>query len=179
MITRRRLAGLAAATALSSGLRMRTAAAQAWPSRHLRLIVPFVPGGATDAIARTVGHRLSEVWGQQVVIENKRRRRRQYRRRDGRAVGARRLHDAASARCRMAINRFLYPLAQLRPGRRLRAGLADLPAAQPHGGAELLAREDRCMEFIAHAKANAGKISYRVRPASAPRCICPASCSSA
>ena len=71
MITRRRFARLAAASALTPGLPLSPAGAQAWPSRYVRLIVPFVAGGATDIIARAIGHRLSEVWGQQVVVENK------------------------------------------------------------------------------------------------------------
>jgi tripartite-type tricarboxylate transporter receptor subunit TctC len=45
--------------------------AQAWPSRYIRLVVPFAAGGGGDAIARPLAHRLSEVWGQQVVIENR------------------------------------------------------------------------------------------------------------
>jgi len=45
--------------------------AQAWPSRYIRLIVPFPPGGGTDGVSRILSARLSEVWGQQVVIENK------------------------------------------------------------------------------------------------------------
>src|SRR5262249_11149089 len=45
--------------------------AQAWPERHIRLVVPFPPGGGADAIARIVAARLSEVWGPQVVIENR------------------------------------------------------------------------------------------------------------
>ena len=49
----------------------RIASAQAYPTRYVRLIVPFPPGGATDPIARVLANRLSEVWGQQVVIENK------------------------------------------------------------------------------------------------------------
>src|SRR5215831_6192583 len=71
MLTRRRFAGLVAASALTSGTRMRPACAQGWPSRHVRIIVPFVPGGATDVIARVIGNRLSEAWGQQVVVENR------------------------------------------------------------------------------------------------------------
>jgi tripartite-type tricarboxylate transporter receptor subunit TctC len=47
------------------------AGAQSYTSRFLRFIVPFPPGGATDPVARVLANRLSEVWGQQVVIENK------------------------------------------------------------------------------------------------------------
>jgi tripartite-type tricarboxylate transporter receptor subunit TctC len=49
----------------------RPAGAQAWPSRVVRLLVGFPPGGGADATARIVGNRLSEMWGQPVVIENK------------------------------------------------------------------------------------------------------------
>src|SRR6267154_3031590 len=45
--------------------------AQAYPNRYVRLVVPFPPGGSTDPVARVLANRLSEVWGQQVVIENK------------------------------------------------------------------------------------------------------------
>lgn len=45
--------------------------AQAWPSRPLRLIVPFPPGGPTDLVGRAAGTILSEALGQPVVIENR------------------------------------------------------------------------------------------------------------
>jgi tripartite-type tricarboxylate transporter receptor subunit TctC len=48
-----------------------TASAQAWPSRPLRMIVPFAPGGSPDVIARLVGEGLSRELGQSVVIENR------------------------------------------------------------------------------------------------------------
>jgi len=47
------------------------ALAQPWPSRLVRFIVPFAPGGQSDAVARIVGQKLSERWGQPVIIENK------------------------------------------------------------------------------------------------------------
>jgi len=46
------------------------ASAQSYPSRQVRLIVPFGAGGPTDVIARVVAQRLSEAWGQQVITEN-------------------------------------------------------------------------------------------------------------
>ena len=47
------------------------ARAQAYPSRPVRLIVPYAAGGGADTIARLVGSRLGERWGQQLVIENR------------------------------------------------------------------------------------------------------------
>jgi tripartite-type tricarboxylate transporter receptor subunit TctC len=56
------LAGLAAATA---------ARAQSYPARTITLTVTAAAGGVTDVVARALGQRLAEAWGQQVVIENK------------------------------------------------------------------------------------------------------------
>jgi tripartite-type tricarboxylate transporter receptor subunit TctC len=47
------------------------AAAQTFPMRPMRIIVPYAPGGAVDTVARAVGGKLSETWGQAVVIENR------------------------------------------------------------------------------------------------------------
>jgi tripartite-type tricarboxylate transporter receptor subunit TctC len=47
------------------------ASAQSWPQKPVKFIVPFPPGGATDISARLLGERLSQIWGQQVVIENR------------------------------------------------------------------------------------------------------------
>ena len=47
-----------------------SAVAQTYPSRPVRLVVPFSPGTAADIVARQLGTRLSEIWGQAVVIDN-------------------------------------------------------------------------------------------------------------
>src|SRR6185503_14372414 len=59
-------AGLAAAVCLAGG-----AAAQQYPSKPVRMMVPFVPGGNTDIIARIVAPEMSKALGQQLVIENR------------------------------------------------------------------------------------------------------------
>jgi tripartite-type tricarboxylate transporter receptor subunit TctC len=48
-----------------------SAAAQSWPQKPVRFIVPFPPGGATDISARLLGEKLTKIWGQTVVIENR------------------------------------------------------------------------------------------------------------
>src|SRR5262245_59536518 len=53
------------------GVSAATAAAQDFPTRQVRIVVPQSPGGVTDVIARAVAQRLSEMWGQPVVVENK------------------------------------------------------------------------------------------------------------
>ena len=47
------------------------AAAQEFPQKSIRFIVPFPPGGATDGLARTLGEKMTEAWKQQVVIDNR------------------------------------------------------------------------------------------------------------
>jgi tripartite-type tricarboxylate transporter receptor subunit TctC len=59
-----------AALAASAGLPA-VALAQAYPSKQIRMIVPFPPGGGVDFAARVVGKQLSERLGQQVVIDNR------------------------------------------------------------------------------------------------------------
>ena len=58
------LAALLAAAAPLAG-------AQEFPSKAIRWLVPFPPGGASDAFARIIGQKMAETWGQQVIIDNR------------------------------------------------------------------------------------------------------------
>src|SRR5262245_62090148 len=59
-------AGAAALPAMVRG-----AQAQAWPSRNIRMVVPFGAGFGVDVIARIIASRLSELWRVQVIVENR------------------------------------------------------------------------------------------------------------
>ena len=70
MISRRAALGLVA-TSVPALLLSRGASAADYPTRPVRFLVGYPPGGATDIIARLIGQRLSEKLGQQFVVENK------------------------------------------------------------------------------------------------------------
>jgi tripartite-type tricarboxylate transporter receptor subunit TctC len=70
MIDRRRLLTLATSFGLTH-LASPSAFAQAWPQRPVRVIVPYPPGGSTDVVTRITADRLSGIWNQQAVVENK------------------------------------------------------------------------------------------------------------
>ena len=158
MISRRRLIGLSAAAALAPVAGRRAAFAQAWPTRVVRLIAPFPAGGGTDAVGRIIAGRLSEIWGQQVVTEN--------RGGAGSNIGieaaARSDPDGYTlliASLPLAVNRFIYPslgydaIADFAPVSLICTypNVMAVPNSSP-------AKSVR--QFIDYANANRGKITF-------------------
>jgi len=159
MINRRALVQLAAASALGPALAGRShAQTPVWPSRYVRLVVPFPPGGGTDAIARVLAGKLSEMWGQQLVVEN-------------RGGAATNIGTEAVVRAEpdgytmllhsmpLAVNKFLFPslpydpVADLAPVS-LICDYPNIMAVPNSSPAHSVA------DFIAYAKANRGKITF-------------------
>ena len=65
------LAGAAGWTASWTIVGAGTVRAQSWPSQQLKIVVPYIPGGATDTAGRVVAEKLGTLLGQQVIVENK------------------------------------------------------------------------------------------------------------
>jgi tripartite-type tricarboxylate transporter receptor subunit TctC len=161
--TRRQSIKLAVASALAAGspaiVRAQSQVqAQGWPNRVVRLIVPFAAGGANEAFARNLATKLSEIWGQQVIIENKPGA--------GGNLGAELVaraepdgHTLLIASFPHAVNRFLYPsvtydiVADFAPVTVIGVtpNLMVVPNSSP---------AKTVQEFIAHAKANPGKMTF-------------------
>jgi len=65
------LIGTAALAALGADRAALAQKTDGWPTRAVRLVVPFPPGGGTDLVGRSVGGKLSEVLGQKIIIDNR------------------------------------------------------------------------------------------------------------
>lgn len=59
------------ARALSLTAVAAAAGAQTYPAKAIRVIVPFPPAGAADLLTRTIGQKLTEAWGQQIIVDNR------------------------------------------------------------------------------------------------------------
>jgi tripartite-type tricarboxylate transporter receptor subunit TctC len=158
MLDRRRFAALSSAFVAAVGASAARAQAAAFPTRFVRLIVPFPPGGGTDVIARILANRLSVVWGQQMVVENK-------------GGGATSIGTEAVAKSDpdgyavllqslpLAVNKFLFktlpydPVADLAPVSLVcdYPNIMAVPASSP---------AHTVREFIEYARANPGKATY-------------------
>jgi len=71
MINRRRLIKLSAATALVPSVACPAIGQATWPNKPVRILIPFTPGGGADTIARFVALKMTEVLGQQFLVESK------------------------------------------------------------------------------------------------------------
>jgi hypothetical protein len=118
----------------------RVARGQAYPTRPVRLIVPYPAGGGADTIARLVGGRLGEMWGQQVVIENRGGAGGNIASGSRRTFGTGWLHALSCGRIPIDQPVYLFE-AQLRSGRRLRAGLSGRSISRCYCSPKLIAGE--------------------------------------
>jgi len=72
-VSRRAVLAALGASACGAGALapIRSAEAQTYPNRTIRIIVPFPAGGPTDILSRVIAQKMSEDWGQPVVVENR------------------------------------------------------------------------------------------------------------
>ncbi len=156
---RRLLAALPAAALPLAGLPRTARAAEAWPTRSVRLVVSYAAGNITDVLARLVATRFAEDWKQPVVVEN--------RPGQGGSLGAQIVATAPadghtllfSAMAAMAINPHVYARVGYDP---LKDFTPIVALARPQG--VLYANADlpvRTLEdLIAYSRANPGLLNY-------------------
>src|ERR1700724_3113251 len=68
MLKRRSMLAASAGWTIVSASAVR---AQSWPSQQIKIVVPYIPGGATDTAGRVVAEKMGALLGQQVIVENK------------------------------------------------------------------------------------------------------------
>ncbi len=146
------------AAGLASALPLRTAHAQAYPGRPVRMIVPYPPGGPTDVLARIVAVKLSEALGQPFAIDNKAGASGMI----GSAEVAKGAPDGYTLLGNASIhviNPSLYPKAAF-------DAIADFTPITQLAGVPLILVVNNDLpvksvrELIAYAKANAGKLNF-------------------
>ena len=149
---------MAALLAALAALGTNAAQAQAWPSKPVRVIVAVAPGGPTDLLGRALGQKLTETWGQPVVIEN--------RAGAGQTIGTGvAAHAPADGHTLLLttnvypVNTFLYPKLPYDPKKdfapvSLLVESSLVLVVHPSVPARTL------RELIAYAKANPGKINF-------------------
>ena len=134
------------------------AAAQEWPAKPVRIIVPFPPGGSADLLPRAVAEKLTERWGQSVIVEN----------RPGAAgnIGADVVFRAdadgytlmSSPPPPLVINKLLYPKLTYDPDQfvpiTVIGAIPNVLLVHPSVPVNSVA------DFIAYAKANPGRLNY-------------------
>jgi tripartite-type tricarboxylate transporter receptor subunit TctC len=144
--------------AFAAVLAAMSAHAQDWPSKAVHIIVPFPPGGSADLLPRIVAEKLTEKWGEPVVVEN----------RPGAAgnIGATAVFQAepdgytllSAPPPPLVINKLLYPKLAYDPARfvpmTIIAAIPNVLLVNPKLPANSVA------ELIAYAKANPGKLNY-------------------
>lgn len=154
---RRACLALLAGSALPS-LGLRAQPAPAWPTRPVKLIVPFAAGGPTDTVARLLAEKLQAVWGQTVLVD--------YKPGAGTTMGtdfvARSAPDGYTLGMAITahmINPSLYPKLPYNTTKDL-VGVSQI--AQAHFGlfAHPSLPVDNVADLIAYAKKNPGKLSY-------------------
>jgi tripartite-type tricarboxylate transporter receptor subunit TctC len=151
-----RVAASLAALVLAPSLAAHAAEQQPWPSRPVRLIVANTPGGAPDVVARLVATKLTELWGQSIVVDN----------RPGATgiIAADALHRAAPDGYTLWLNTMTQLIATLQAQRYMLAkefAPVSLVASTPFVivvGAQLPVTT--LAEWIAYAKARPGEIVY-------------------
>jgi tripartite-type tricarboxylate transporter receptor subunit TctC len=140
-------------------LALAPAAAQPYPNRVIKMIVPFPPGGPIDTMARLVAHELSARLGQEVVVEN--------RPGAGSTIGSKAVAGAEpdgytllfGSSGSLAVAPALYPKLNLEP-LKLFAPVASV-ALLPHVFVVAPSLPVQTVqEFVAYAKANPGKLNY-------------------
>lgn len=158
LVSRRRVIALAGATTAAVALPGIGRAQAAWPSKAVRFVVPFAPGGSSEIVARTTAVEVSKVLGQSVFVDNK----------PG-GAGNVAMQEVARADDQhtvilghigtLAVNPYIFDKLPYDPVKDFRALslLAKVPSLY-------LVRPDlpvaNLKEFIAHAKKNPGRLNY-------------------